>query len=187
MAVHWRTNTKRIQTLKNLELQQNSCSKANRAAIIYKNKFGMTLSAKLAAAAFAGTGLLAMPAFGEVKTFQSPLTPSAPYSGATRAGNMIFVGGIIGLEPNGKTLVPGGIYEEAKAAFNHVITMIERAGGTRSDIAKCVVLLSDINYFPEMNKVFTSYFPASPPTRSTIVVPAIPMNAAIEVECTALL
>jgi 2-iminobutanoate/2-iminopropanoate deaminase len=147
----------------------------------------MFLSARLAAAALAGTGLLAIPALGEVKTFKSPLTPAAPYSGATRAGNMIFVGGIIGLEPNGKTLVPGGIKEEAEAAFRHVITMLERAGGKRSDIAKCVVLLSDINYFPEMNKVFTSYFPTSPPTRSTIVVPVIPMNAAIEVECTAIL
>lgn len=97
---------------------------------------------------------------------------------------MIFVGGIIGLEPNGKTLVPGGITAEASAAFNHVITMVERARGKRSDIAKCVVVFSDINYFPEMNKVFTSYFPTSPPTRSTIVVPAIPMNAAIEAERT---
>jgi 2-iminobutanoate/2-iminopropanoate deaminase len=147
----------------------------------------MMLTARLTAAVVAATAILAVPALGEVKTFKSPLTPSAPYSGATRAGNMIFVGGIIGLEPNGKTLVPGGITEEARAAFNHVIAMIKRAGGKRSDIAKCVVLLSDIENFPEMNKVFTSYFPASPPTRSTIVVPAIPMNAAIEVECTAVL
>ena len=147
----------------------------------------MLPTARLAAAALAESGILAMPAFGEVKTFKSPLTPSAPYSGATRAGNVIFVGGILGLDPNSKTLVPGGITEEAKAAFNHVITMVKLAGGKRADIAKCTVLLSDIDYFPDMNEVFTSYFPASPPTRSTIVVPAIPMNAAIEVECTAVL
>lgn len=146
----------------------------------------MSLRLRLGAAAVAFSATLATPAQGEVQTFKSPLTPSAPYSGATRAGNIILVGGIIGLEPNGKTLVPGGITAEANAAFKHVITMVERAGGKRSDIAKCVVLLSDIDYFPEMNKVFTSYFPTSPPTRSTIVVPAIPMKAAIEVECTAI-
>lgn len=147
----------------------------------------MLITTRLAFAAIVASGILAIPALGEVKTFKSPLTPKAPYSGATRAGNLIFVGGIIGLESNGKKLVPGGITSEAKAAFNHVITMVKRAGGKRSDIAKCTVLLSDIDYFPDMNEVFTSYFPASPPTRSTIVVPSIPMNAAIEVECTAIL
>jgi 2-iminobutanoate/2-iminopropanoate deaminase len=34
--------------------------------------------------------------------------------------------------------------------------------------------------------VFREVFPEAPPTRSTIIVPKIPLNAAIEVECDAL-
>jgi hypothetical protein len=37
-----------------------------------------------------------------------------------------------------------------------------------------------------MNAVFREVFPKDPPTRSTIIVPQIAMNAAVEVECTAL-
>ena len=131
-------------------------------------------------------GLLSGPAHGEVKTFISPFVPSLPFSGATRAGDMIFVGGTLGYEPDGKSLVPGGISKEADAAFKNVIGMVNRAGGKRSDIAKCIVLLSDISHFTEMNKSFAKHFPTSPPTRSTMVVAAIPRNAAIEVECTAI-
>lgn len=131
-------------------------------------------------------GLFSAPAHGQVKTFVSPFVPSLPFSGATRAGNMIFVGGTLGYEPDGKSLVRGGISKEADAAFRNVIGMVKRAGGKRSDIAKCVVLLSDISHFSEMNKSFANHFPSSPPTRSTIIVAAIPRNAAIEVECTAI-
>jgi reactive intermediate/imine deaminase len=128
---------------------------------------------------------LAYPALSQVQTFRSVSAPSAPYSGATRAGNTIYVGGVIGLSKNEKSLVPGGIEEEANAAFDHVIAMVEKAGGEKTDIAKCLVLVSDIDYFPTLNKVFTEKFPIAPPTRSTIVVGKIPMDAAIEVECTA--
>ena len=131
-------------------------------------------------------GLFSAPASGEVETFVSPFVPSLPFSGATRAGDMIFVGGTLGYEPDGRSLVSGGISKEADAAFKNVIGMVNRAGGKRSDIAKCVVLLSDITHFSEMNKSFAKHFPTSPPTRSTIVVAAIPRNATIEVECTAI-
>lgn len=128
---------------------------------------------------------LAYPAISQVQTYRSLSAPSSPYSGATRAGNTIYVGGVIGLSDNEKSLVPGGIEEEANAAFDHVIAMVEKAGGEKTDIAKCIVLVSNIDYFPALNKVFTEKFPTAPPTRSTIVVDKIPMEAAIEVECTA--
>ena len=97
---------------------------------------------------------LAYPAISQVQTFRPLSAPSSPYSGATRAGNTIYARGAIGLSDNEKSLVPGGIEEEANAAFDHVIAMVEKAGGEKTDIAKCIVLVSKIDYFPALKKSF---------------------------------
>lgn len=128
---------------------------------------------------------LAYPAISQVQTFRPLSAPSSPYSGATRAGNTIYVGGAIGLSDNEKSLVPGGIEEEANAAFDHVIAMVEKAGGEKTDIASASYSFPKSITFQLSKKVFTEKFPTAPPTRSTIVVDKIPMEAAIEAECTA--
>jgi 2-iminobutanoate/2-iminopropanoate deaminase len=108
-----------------------------------------------------------------------------PYSGAVRAGDFVLVGGILGQEKATGELVKGGIVPETRRAFSLISEMLEGADASVNDVVKCTVLLSDIDYFPEMNSVFREVFPEDPPTRSTIIVPEIPKEAAIEVECTA--
>ncbi len=99
---------------------------------------------------------------------------------------MVYVGGVLGTVQGKSELVPGGIKAEARQAFVHVKNILEGAGTSLDRTVKCVVLLSNIDDFPAMNEVFREVFPEAPPTRSTIIVPKIPMNAAFEVECNAL-
>lgn len=128
----------------------------------------------------------AVAAPAELKTYPSTAVEGLPYSGAVRAGDVVYVGGVLGTAEGGQDLVPGGITPEARQAFGHMKNMLEAAGTSLDRTFKCIVLLSDIDDFPEMNAVFTEFFPESPPTRSTIIVPEIPKNAAIEVDCNAL-
>ena len=139
--------------------------------------------AAIALAIGLGTANAAAP---ELKAYPSTAVEGLPYSGAVRAGDVVYVGGVLGTAEGGKELVPGGITPETRQAFAHVKTMLEGAGTSLDRTFKCMVLLSDINDFPAMNAVFRDVFPEAPPTRSTIIVPEIPMNAAIEVECNAL-
>lgn len=143
-----------------------------------------TLAAAGAALAIGlGTAHAASP---ELKAYPSTAVEGLPYSGAVRAGDVVYVGGVLGTAEGGQDLVPGGITPEARQAFGHVKDMLEGAGTSLDRTFKCIVLLSDIEDFPAMNAVFTEFFPDSPPTRSTIIVPEIPKNAAIEVDCNAL-
>jgi len=134
--------------------------------------------------------LLAAPASGALAedrtAYPSTAVEGLPYSGAVRAGGMVYVGGVLGTAPGTADLVPGGITPETRQAFEHVKTMLEQAGSSMDRAIRCIVLLADIDDFPAMNAVFREFFPKDPPTRSTIIVPEIPKGAAMEVECTAL-
>lgn len=118
--------------------------------------------------------------------YPSPVVDGLPYSGAVRAGGMVYVGGVLGTVPGKSELVPGGLQAEARQAFAHIETILELAGTTLDQTVKCMVLLTSVDDFAPMNEVFREVFPESPPTRSTLVVPAIPLGAAIEVDCEAL-
>ncbi|MFC3229517.1 RidA family protein [Marinibaculum pumilum] len=122
----------------------------------------------------------------DIAAYPSPSMEGLPYSGAVRAGGVVYVGGVLGNVRGKKELVPGGVEAEARQAFAYVKEMLETAGSALDRTVKCVVLLSDIDDFPKMNAVYTEVFPKAPPTRSTIIVPEIPLGAAIEVECNAL-
>lgn len=135
--------------------------------------------------------MLALPAVPEADAAERTAYPSTaveglPYSGAVKAGGMVYVGGVLGTAPGKKELVPGGITPETRQAFAHVKDMLEGAGSSLDRTIRCIVLLANIDDFPAMNAVFREVFPKDPPTRSTIIVPQIPMGAAMEVECNAL-
>lgn len=151
----------------------------------------MTLSLKgpILAAIAVSVGFAVFGATGagaaERVAYPSPILDGLAYSGAVRAGDMVYVGGVLGTVAGKAELVPGGITPEARQAFAHISTILDEAGSSIDRTVKCLVLLSDIDDFPAMNAVFREVFPQDPPTRSTIIVPEIPMNAAIEVECNA--
>ncbi|MEQ8348913.1 MAG: RidA family protein [Sneathiellaceae bacterium] len=153
-----------------------SQSRISRKAVAFAAALG------LSALALATNGAAA----GERIAYPSPVLDGLPYSAAVKAGDTVYVGGVLGTVRGKAELVPGGITPEARQAFAHVKEILELAGSSLQQTVKCVVLLADIDDFKPMNAVYKEYFPKDPPTRSTIVVPAIPLGAAIEVECNAL-
>ncbi|MTI46057.1 2-iminobutanoate/2-iminopropanoate deaminase [Roseibium hamelinense] len=121
----------------------------------------------------------------DITTYPSTAVDGLPYSGVVKAQGMVYVGGVLGTAPGTAELVSGGVEDETRQALNHVKDMMELAGTSLDQTVKCIVLLSNIDYFPKMNDVFREFFPTNPPTRSTIIVPEIPMGAAMEIDCTA--
>ena len=147
----------------------------------------LTLKASAAVVAAAiGLGAASVAGATERIAYPSPILDNLPYSGAVRAGDMVYAGGVLGTVQGKSELVPGGITPETRQAFAHMKTILEGAGSSLDHTVKCMVLLSNIDDFPAMNAVFREVFPKDPPTRSTIIVPKIPLNAAIEVDCDAI-
>jgi reactive intermediate/imine deaminase len=105
-----------------------------------------------------------------------------PYSLVVRAGDFLFVSGQVGLE--GKTLLPGGVEAETRRTLERIREALALADCTLADVVRATVYLSNAADFSAYNKVYSEYFPANPPARSTVVAQMI-TGARIEIEATA--
>lgn len=110
--------------------------------------------------------------------------PIGPYNYATHHKKLIFVSGQIGIDPINNTLREG-IKEQTVQIFENLKTILKNNDSDLDHITKTTIFLTDINQFETVNKIYSTYFSAKFPARSTIVVVALPKKAAIEIECIA--
>ena len=115
---------------------------------------------------------------------QTERAPAAigPYSQATRAGSMVFLSGQIPLDPATGEVVPGGIEEQARRAFDNLKAVAEAAGGSLADVVRLGLYLTDLSQFAAVNAVMQEYFTAPFPARSTIGVSSLPKGVAFEAD-----
>ncbi len=114
-----------------------------------------------------------------------PLTPTSLFSPATQLGNMLFLSGSGAHDPQTHKVVPGPIGNQVKQCLENLKVVLEAAGSSMNKVLKCTVFLTDITDFPAMNEVYHSYFPANPPSRTTIAAKDLPGNSPVEIECIA--
>ncbi len=113
-------------------------------------------------------------------------TTSPPFREAVRAGDILFLSGQLGTEPDGSGLVSGGLPAEARQAMSNIGTILARHGLGFSDLVKCVVMLADISRWSEFNAIYLASFGEAPlPARSAFGTNGLALGAAVEIECTA--
>lgn len=108
-----------------------------------------------------------------------------PYSAGIRIGNFVFTAGQLGIDPPSGVLVGGGIEAETRQSLKNVQAILEAAGSGLDQVVKTTVFLRDMADFAAMNAVYAEFFPANPPSRSTVQVAALPRAAAVEIEAIA--
>ena len=141
-----------------------------------------------------GTGVFAVtsaaaapPSRAAVQRYPAPPINGAPapFSKAVRAGDVLYLSGVIGRAADGK--VPDGIEAQTRAAMDDIGATLNTAGLAYADIFHCTVFLSDMKNWPAFNKAYVGYFPAGQlPARSAVGVAALALpGAAMEIECQA--
>ncbi len=113
------------------------------------------------------------------------LTSDLPFSEAVVVGNLMFLSGQIGIKPGSKTVVPGGIREEARQTMDNIRTTLENHGRSMADLVKCTVMLADIAEWGTFNEVYKTYFTPPFPARSAFASSGLALGARVEVECIA--
>jgi 2-iminobutanoate/2-iminopropanoate deaminase len=123
------------------------------------------------------------------KVIQTDKAPRAigPYSQAIRAGNFLFLSGQIPLDPKTGELVKGDIRQQTKQVLENIKGVLESQGLGMEDVVKATIFLKDIGNFNQVNEVYATYFPSSPPARSTVGVARLPRDTDIEIEAIALI
>jgi aminoacrylate peracid reductase len=109
-------------------------------------------------------------------------TPIAPYSWATRTGNLIFLAGTAALGPDGALIGPGDIRRQTEVTLDNLKAAVEAAGGTLADIHKTTIYLNDVANYAGMNEVYRRYFPDQPPARATLITGFVVEGMLVEIE-----
>jgi 2-iminobutanoate/2-iminopropanoate deaminase len=110
-----------------------------------------------------------------------------PYSQAIQAGNFLFLSGQIPLDPKTGELLKGDIRKQTQQVLENIKGVLESQGLGMENVVKATLFLKDIENFNQVNEVYATYFPSSPPARSTVEVAKLPRDADIEIEAIALI
>ena len=123
------------------------------------------------------------------KVIHTDKAPKAigPYSQAIQAGNFLFLSGQIPLDPKTGELVKGNIRQQTQQVLENIKGVLESQGLGMDNVVKATIFLKDIGNFNQVNEIYATYFPSSPPARSTVGVSKLPRDADIEIEVVALL
>jgi aminoacrylate peracid reductase len=107
--------------------------------------------------------------------------PLAPYSPGVRAGNNIYVSGMLAIDKDGKSVGIGDITAQTRHVLESVKAVIEAAGAKMSDIAYNAIILKDLADYAAMNKVYAEYFPDNPPARYCIKADLVKPEFLVEI------
>ncbi len=110
-----------------------------------------------------------------------------PFSRAVRVGQTLYLSGELGIDPATNSLVPGGTGAETTQIFRNYERTLAEYGADLSDLVKCTVFLGDMAKYSEMNAAYAAALPDPKPARSTVGVNGLGFNAALEIECIAIL
>ncbi len=123
------------------------------------------------------------------KVIQTGKAPQAvgPYSQAIQAGNFLFLSGQIPLDPKTGELVKGDIRQQTQQVLENIKGILESQKLGMEDVVKTTIFLKEIGNFNQVNEVYSTFFPSSPPARSTVEVARLPRNVEIEIETIALI
>lgn len=116
----------------------------------------------------------------KVHTDKAP-TALGPYSQAVIAGEMVYLSGQGGINPETGKLVEGGVVAEAKQIMKNIGAVLEAAGTSFENVVKTTVFLADMGDFAAFNEVYAEYFTTNP-ARSCVAVKTLPAGFAAEVE-----
>ena len=104
-----------------------------------------------------------------------------PYSQAIECGNLLFLSGMIPVDPATGDLVEADIKVQAGQIMKNIDNLLKEAGYSVDDVVKTTCFLADIADFAAFNEVYGEYF-TSKPARSCVAVKDLPKGAMVEVE-----
>lgn len=125
----------------------------------------------------------------KIKKIETDAAPKAigPYSQAIQAGPFLFLSGMLPIDPKlgkiGETTIEG----QTRQVLHNIEAVLKAASLTFEHVVRMEVFLLNLGDFQVMNGIYAQKFPqAAKPARHAFQVARLPLDALIEITCTAL-
>jgi 2-iminobutanoate/2-iminopropanoate deaminase len=113
--------------------------------------------------------------------------PISHFTDAVRAGNLLFVSGIVPVDGEGRLVGGGDVVAQTRRVFENMRAVLAAAGCSFQDVVKVTIFLTEIDDRPLINPVRQEVFGTARPASTLVEVSrlAVP-GAKIEIEAIAL-
>ena len=114
--------------------------------------------------------------------------PISHYTDAVRAGELLFVSGIVPVDGDGRLVGDGDVVEQARQVFRNLDAVLGAAGSRFGDVVKVTLYLTDVDDRPLINPIRREFFGETRPASTLVEVSrlAVP-GAKVEIEAVALI
>ena len=108
-------------------------------------------------------------------------TPIAPYSAGAKAGNTVYVSGVLALGEGGAVLHVGDAAAQTRHVLDVIKITLEAGGATLEDVAMNHIFLKDLADYAAFNAVYAEYFPGAKPARYCIKCDLVKPDCLVEI------
>jgi 2-iminobutanoate/2-iminopropanoate deaminase len=117
-----------------------------------------------------------------VSTDEAPAPfQGAPYSQGVVHGDLVFISGQLGVDPESGEMVEGGIEAQTERVMQNVSAVLAAAGSSLANLLNVSIFLVDLGDFAAMNEVYAKHVGPEFPARATVQIGALPSGALVEI------
>jgi len=118
---------------------------------------------------------------------QGQAEPISHFTDAVRAGDLLFVSGIVAVDADGQLVGGEDVVAQARQVLENMRAVLAAAGCGFEDVVKVTIYLTDVEDRPSINPLRQEVFGAARPASTLVEVPRLAVDGAkIEIECVAL-
>jgi len=113
--------------------------------------------------------------------------PISHFTDAVRAGDLLFVSGIVAVDGDGQLVGGDDVVAQARQVFQSMRAVLAAGGCGFEDVVKVTIFLTDVDDRPKINPVRQDVFGSTRPASTLVEVPRLAVEGAkVEIECVAL-
>jgi 2-iminobutanoate/2-iminopropanoate deaminase len=113
--------------------------------------------------------------------------PISHFTDAVRAGNLLFVSGIVAVDGEGRLVGGDDVVAQTRQVLDNMRTVLAAAGCRFEDVVKVTIFLTNVDDRPLINPLRQQAFGVSRPASTLVEVPRLAVEGAkVEIECVAL-
>jgi reactive intermediate/imine deaminase len=105
-----------------------------------------------------------------------------PYSQTVAFSHYNNISAQLPVDPKTGKMVSGDVKVQARQCLTNLKAIIESIGHVMDDMVKATIFLKDMADLETVNSVYREFFPGYLPTRTTLAVAALPLDALVQID-----